>query len=146
MAAKTKAVRGRKAVAVAVPRTPDPAPMDALTMALQRAFQMTTEDAEAVAAVVHEAFAGTKEVNDERIDAEVRSLFYTLEGQRILAFRREEYETAEGQKRRAFWWRMRPEVVAELSTTAGEDAEPDVYAALPAECWQRSTPAEAAEA
>lgn len=144
MPAKTKTATARRTrvattvatEAVALPPAED-TQQAALTVALERAFQMTPEDAMSVAEVVVEHFAGQREVNDETIDAEVRSLFYTLEGRRILAFRREEYENAEGQKRRAFYWRIRPEVVAELAQPTPEPSDADVYAQLPAECWSR---------
>lgn len=148
MPAKTKTTPARRARIAAVAQALPPAEDTqhaALTIALERVFQMTPEDAHAVAEVVANCFDSKAEVNDEHIDAEVRSLFYTLEGRRILAFRREEYENAEGQKRRAFYWRIRPEVVAELASTTPEPGEGDVYAQLPAECWQRSA-GDAAEA
>lgn len=133
--------RARAATPAAAPPAEDP--LDALTLALERAFGMTADDAASVAVTVAERFVGADEVNDETIDAEVRSLFYTLEGRRILSFRREEYENAEGQKRRAFWWRIRREVVAELSAPPAGGDDTDIYAMLPAECWRR--PAAAAE-
>lgn len=150
MPAKTKTTAARPVRTVHVAQTLPPAEdtqQAALTIALERAFGMTPEDAMAVADIVVERFAGQREVNDEAIDAEVRSLFYTLEGRRILSFRREEYDNAEGQKRRAFYWRIRPEVVAELCAPPVEATDGDVYAQLPAECWSRSgSAAGAAEA
>jgi len=119
-------------------RIPANQSLDELTAALERAFTMSPEDALAVAGVVVERFQGKDEVNDEEIDAEVRSLFYTLQGKGLLSFRRVEYDNENGEKRRAFWWRMRPEVVQELSAPEALPLEEDVYAALPAECWHRA--------
>jgi hypothetical protein len=112
-----------------------------LEMALQRAFGMTNEDASAVAEIVAERFEGVREVNDETIDSEVRSLFYTLESRRLLSFRREEYDNEAGEKRRAFWWRLRTDVVAELCAPEQSMGDEDVYAQLPAECWRREAAA-----
>lgn len=109
----------------------------ALARALARAFSMSEEDAAEVAGIVAGQFEGRAEVDDEQVSAELRSLFYTLEARRIMSFRREEYENAEGQKRRAFHWRLRPEVVVELAAPAAQPANEDVYHALPAECWTR---------
>lgn len=110
-----------------------------LARALERAFGMAPEDAFVVAEIVARCFEGRDEVNDEALDAEVRSLFYTLEARRILSFRREEYDNDDGVRRRAFWWRVRPEVVAELGAACAQGGEDDVYASLPPECWRRAT-------
>lgn len=138
MPAKMKAERAPRRVPKVEPKLdPVDEALLGLTTALQRAFQMTEEDAASVADTIQGCFAGAVEVNDEAIDAQVRSLFYTLEGRRILCFRREDYETAEGQKRRGFWWRIRPEVVAELAAPTPLNEDVDVYASLPTECWTR---------
>lgn len=135
MAARTKtmrsaASRGSKAKA-------QPSIQDALVLALERAFGMSTDDAQAVADIVQERFAGSDEVNDEAIEADVRSLFYTLEAKRLLSFRRSEYDNEAGEKRRAFFWRIRVEVVRDLSAPTPLPRNEDVYAQLPAECWRR---------
>ena len=138
MAAKMKTARpAPKRVA-----KPEPAPTfrstDVLASALQRAFEMAPEDALATASTVADCFGEQHEVNDETIPSEVRSLFYTLESKRLLSFRRIEYDTPEGQKRRAFFWRLRPETVAELTAAPESPLDEDVYAALPSECWARA--------
>ncbi|HEV8359753.1 MAG TPA: hypothetical protein VGR28_04775 [Candidatus Thermoplasmatota archaeon] len=135
MAAKNKRVAKSQTEA---PQAPD---VDTLASAMQRAFEMAPDDALSVAGIVVEHFAGVAEVNDDTIDAELRSLFYTLEAKRILSFRREEYDNEAGEKRRAFWWRIRAEVVAELSAPATLPRDEDVYAQLPAECWRREAAA-----
>lgn len=133
MAAKLKATKAKARVeAKPVDQT------EALATAMQRAFGMAPDDALAVAGIVVERFAGVTEVNDDTIDSEVRSLFYTLEAKRLLSFRRSEYDNENGEKRRAFHWRIRNEVVEELNAPDVPQNE-DVYASLPAECWRRET-------
>lgn len=129
-----------KAKTAQTSRPPARAPTLDLEVALQRAFGMAPEDAAAVAGIVAERFAGQHEVSDETIDAEVRSLFYTLESRRLLSFRRVEYDNEAGEKRRAFYWRLRTDVVEELCAPAIPIDE-DVYAQLPAECWRREAAA-----
>ena len=136
MAAKAKTVRSALDRATKA-KAAQPSVQDQLAVALERAFGMTAEDAQAVAAIVQERFAGVEEVDDEKIEADVRSLFYTLEAKRLLSFRRSEYENDAGEKRRAFFWRIRIEVVRDLSAPIPVPANEDVYAQLPAECWRR---------
>jgi predicted ATPase len=114
-----------------------------LAVALEKAFNMAPDDAVAVAEVVAERFAAAAEVNDETIDAEVRSLFYTLEARRLLSFRREEYDNADGQKRRAFWWRIRTDVLEQILAPEDLPENEDVYASLPADVWRRDEAANA---
>jgi hypothetical protein len=117
--------------------------LDELAAAMTRAFDMSEEDAAEVAAIVAERFADRDEVNDEGLPADLRSLFYTLESRRLMTFRREEYENEEGQKRRAFYWRLRPEVVHEFAVPSAQPTNEDIYHSLPAECWSRTGKAEA---
>lgn len=106
-----------------------------LTEALQRTFEMEPQDAEEIATAVLQRFDGVDEVDDETLDADLRSVFYTLEGKRMLSFRRVEYTREDGDRRRAFYWKLRldalsaPREVPVLS-------EDDVYASLPATAWR----------
>jgi hypothetical protein len=133
MAAKLKSKSARQTPKVES-RPADPVEM--LATAMQRAFGMAPDDALETAAIVAERFAGVNEVNDDTIDADVRSLFYTLEAKRLLSFRRVEYDNEHGEKRRAFWWRIRTDVLEELVSPVVPENE-DVYASLPSECWRR---------
>lgn len=142
VAAKTRTARAAVEKAAEKPEARKPSALertiDSLTLALERAFDMAPEDATAVAETVAGHFDGRREVRDDDIAADVRSLFYTLEARRILSFRREEYETDDGQKRRAFWWRLRGDEVARLCAPAARARDEDVYTSLPAECWRRA--------
>jgi hypothetical protein len=114
-----------------------------LARAMMRAYGMSQEDAAEVAGTVADQFAGKEEVNDDTIAADLRSLFYTLEAKRLMSFRRIEYDNEEGEKRRAFFWKLRAEVVQQLALPDAEPTNEDVYHALPAECWRRETAAKA---
>ncbi|HUR67887.1 MAG TPA: hypothetical protein VM370_01470 [Candidatus Thermoplasmatota archaeon] len=111
---------------------------EALTGALERAFEMEHVDAEEIADVVLDRFTGVDEVDDETLDAEVRSVFYTLEGKRLLSFRRTEYTREDGDHRRAFYWRLRIEALAPPMPEAGGYEDADVYATLPANAWRHA--------
>lgn len=107
----------------------------ALTQALQRAFEMEADDAREIADAVLERFQGVDEVDDETLDADLRSVFYTLEGKRMLSFRRVEYTREDGDKRRAFFWKLRPESLAQ-SREVPVLTDEDVYATLPPDAWR----------
>ena len=107
----------------------------ALTEALQRTFDMEPEDAREIADAVMERFQGASEVDDETLDADLRSVFYTLEAKRMLSFRRVEYTREDGDRRRAFYWKLREEALA-APREVPVFVEEDVYAALPADAWR----------
>ncbi|HVL47190.1 MAG TPA: DUF6015 family protein [Candidatus Thermoplasmatota archaeon] len=108
-----------------------------LATALKDRFDMADEDASAVAEIVARAFHGHEEVNDETLDPELRSLFYTLEAKRLLAFRREEYTWENGERRRAFWWRVRDEELEKMEEMRSVAVEDSVYDQLPSSVWAR---------
>ena len=110
-----------------------------LASALEREFDMTVDDASEVARIVETTFGKKSEVNDDDLDSETRSIFYTLESKRLLSFRREEYEKETGEKRRAFYWRVKSEELERLTEKPeGMGAmDGDVYDNLPAQAWRR---------
>ncbi len=109
-----------------------------LTEALKDRFSMDDDDAVAVAGIVVDQFETHAEVNDENLDPEVRSIFYTLEAKKLLSFRREEYSIETGERRRAFFWRVRDDELVKIATLAGDFSEqPSVYDELPGAAWQR---------
>lgn len=116
--------------------SPDP---QRLIHALERAFEMEPEDARELADVVLERFQAAEEVDDETLDADVRSVFYTLEAKRMLSFRRVEYTREDGDRRRAFYWKLREEALdAPTADRPGDEREVDVYASLPATAWRHA--------
>src|ERR1043166_6356337 len=78
-----------------------------LVEALRERFSMDPEGAGSIAEGGAEQFAGGEEVSDDNLDPEVRSIFYTLEAKKLLSFRRTEYTIDTGERRRAFFWRVR---------------------------------------
>jgi hypothetical protein len=111
---------------------------DAFTKALQTAFDMEADDARELGEVVLSQFEETEEVDDETLDADLRSVFYTLEAKRMLSFRREERVTEEGSNRRAFFWRLRPEAFESGRREIPVQTGDDVYAELPASAWRHA--------
>lgn len=106
--------------------------------ALARAFEMEPDDARELADVVLDRFAEAEEVDDSTLDAEVRSVFYTLEAKRMLSFRRVEYTREDGDKRRAFYWKLRPESWGPEVQVPVHDMDSDVYANLPPTAWRHA--------
>lgn len=106
---------------------------------LERTFAMRPEEAEELGEVVLSQFEGHEEVDDEMLDAELRSVFYTLESKRLLSFRRVEYTRAEGDRRRAFYWRLRHEEKAEGAREIPVQGPEDVYSSLPADAWTHAS-------
>ena len=113
----------------------DEARREALVQVLEERFDMAPEDAAEIANVVIEQFGDGAEANDEELDPSVRSIFYTLEAKKILSFRREEYTTEAGEKRRGFWWRVREDELTKTTTLIPESPDEDVYASLPKDAW-----------
>lgn len=122
---------------------------EAFLHALRKAFRMGDEDAQEVTRVVEDCFIGEDEVNDEDLEKETRALFYTLESEGLLTFRRTEYKF-EGAVRRAFFWRLTEAVTAAAPPPAEAPAalHPDeeterLYLALQEAVWDRSHGVEA---
>ncbi len=111
--------------------------------ALTTRFSMDEDDAKAVVTLVEDLFWGEDEVNDEDLDKETRSMFYTLQAEGILPFRRTEYKF-EGATRRAFFWRLREDVLEGLDNedalkvddAMDHDAK-RLYATLNDDMWNR---------
>lgn len=117
--------------------TPLPEAGRALTEALRRTFEMEVDDAKEIADAVLERFQGVDEVDDESLDTDLRSVFYTLEAKRMLSFRRVEYTREDGDRRRAFYWKLRMDGLQE-PTRVPVHTDDDVYATLPADAWRHA--------
>ena len=116
----------------------DAAQRGLFTDALVRAFDMERGDAQEIADAVLERFQSGDEVDDETLDADLRSVFYTLEGKHMLSFRRVEYTRKDGDMRRSFYWKLRSDgLVREIPIDTGA-SDVDVYAALPAAAWRHT--------
>lgn len=111
-------------------------PRGPFTAALERTFEMPHDDAAEIAEAVLERFEEADEVDDESLDADLRSVFYTLEAKRMLSFRRVEYTREDGDRRRAFFWKLRLDALADAPAPEDPAARDlDVYASLPADAW-----------
>lgn len=121
----------------AEPAATDPDRRDALTRQLSTRFEMNEEDAREIADTILEQFGDAEELNDETLEPSVRSIFYTLESKKLVSFRREEYRWENGELRRGFWWRLRPEELDDARTLVPEARDEDVYDQLPRDAWAR---------
>lgn len=137
----------RRTAPARTPRAKNGAPRSAVDRAawlekvLTDSFGMDTEDARVICGVVIEQFGAKEELLDDELPTDVRSIFYTLEAKRILTFRRIEYKGEEGETRRGFFWRFN---VTRAEALLDEETDPqgddDLYASLPADCWERASP------
>lgn len=104
-------------------------------------FEMDREDARRVSGLVIDQFGAKDEVLDDEIPNDVRSVFYTLESERILTFRRIEYEGEDGMTKRGFFWRFHPDRAVGDDTADGEGDSESIYDDLPEDVWSRSAAA-----
>jgi hypothetical protein len=104
-------------------------------------MRMMREDAVAVGQVIDEAFQGQSELDDERLDKDLRQVFYDLQDEKILDVRRVEVRDERGQQRRHYMWRVRED---DLPEPAAAPAHPDpaerLYHKLPESHWERRVP------
>lgn len=129
-------LRRRSSRRRADPRAPDRRTRkDWLRGAPEDAMDMDEADAEAIASQVMDVFDGSDEVDDETLNPQVRSIFYTLEAKRILTFRRIEYKDEDGRTLRGFYWRLNPQF--EIADRESEGERGTVYESLPSTAWQR---------
>lgn len=110
-----------------------------MAQALVRDLDMREADAAQVADLVLNAFDGEEELDDENLSTDLRSMFYTLEEEKLLDFRREETTNDEGHVRRYFHWTIRWDEVAPEADEDEDsgDAEGSVYDELPSNAWER---------
>jgi transcription initiation factor IIE alpha subunit len=118
----------------------DADPTAKLAHALERDLDMRSTDAREVADLVLGAFDGEEELDDENLSTDLRSMFYTLEEEKLLDFRREETRNEDGHIRRYFHWTIRwDEVAPETGDDEGDaEGEDSVYDDLPQNAWDRS--------
>lgn len=116
-------------------------PHERLTQALKNTLGMQAGDASEVAQLVLLSFNGDEELHDDELTTDLRSMFYTIEEQKLLDFRREEYKNDEGHLRRAFYWTIRWDNVEEAAEHVQSSTGPSdsVYDELPQDAWSRAT-------
>lgn len=102
-------------------------------------MRMLKEDAAAVAHVVEDAFKGEAEVDDEKLDKDLRQVFYDLQNEKILEVRRDE-SRQDGHDRRHYYWRVRDETESDLGFSIPPPARDEterLYARLSESAWER---------
>lgn len=114
--------------------------MSRLLHLLVERMRMVREDAAAVAKVVEEAFAGSSELDDERLDKDLRQVFYSLQDEKVLDVRREERRES-GLQRRHYLWHVRDgQVPAAAEHAQQRDDQERLYERLSDDAWERRRP------
>jgi len=103
--------------------------------ALKKGFDMTNEDATALARTINKAFRGRKEVEDMSLDKNVRSIFYDLLQKNLLAQRREEIKENGKFIRKYFWSFNNDGIKAEAYRKPLEESPYEIYAKIPRNAW-----------
>jgi hypothetical protein len=106
-----------------------------LVKALKNGFDMTKEDAAALAVTVNKAFKGRKEVEDMSLDKDVRSIFYELHQKNLLVLRREELKE-NGKFVRKFYWSFNSDGIKANSIRKHIEESPfEIYKKIPENAW-----------
>jgi hypothetical protein len=114
--------------------------MSRLVQLLLERMRMVREDAQAVARVVEDAFAGASELDDERIDKDLRQVFYDLQDEKVLSVRREE-RREDGVERRHYLWHVNDGPDGDLDAPRRSLApEERLYERLGENAWERRRP------
>jgi hypothetical protein len=103
--------------------------------ALKKGFDMTNEDATALARTVQKAFKGRKEVEDMSLDKGIRSIFYDLHQRNLLVQRREEIKENGKYIRKYFWSFNNDGIKAEAYRKPLEESPYEIYAKIPRSAW-----------
>jgi hypothetical protein len=103
--------------------------------ALKNKFDMTPEDARALAQTVKEVFKGEKEIEDMTIDKYTRSLFYELHKEKLLKLRRDEFKE-KGKFIRKYYWSFNNDAIrAEADRKQVEEPPFMIYQKIPRNAW-----------
>lgn len=103
--------------------------------ALKKGFDMTGDDAHAVAQTIQKAFRGRKEVEDMSLDKHVRSLFYELHQKNLLNLRREEFKE-QGKVIRKFYWSFNNDGIrTEAERKPIQESPYEIYQKIPRSAW-----------
>jgi hypothetical protein len=105
-----------------------------LIKALKNRFEMTKEDAVALAKTVEEIFKGQDEIEDMTIDKYARALFYDLQREKLLKIRREEFKE-KGKQMRKYYWSFNDDAIKELAVEKIKKHDYNIYKKIPKEAW-----------
>ena len=102
--------------------------------ALKNRFEMTKEDAIALAKTVEEIFKGKDEIEDMTIDKYARALFYDLQREKLLKLRREEFKE-KGKQIRKYYWSFNSDTIRTAADTKIKKDQFNIYKKIPKEAW-----------
>ncbi|DAC71912.1 MAG TPA: hypothetical protein DSN98_07935 [Thermoplasmata archaeon] len=103
--------------------------------ALKKGFDMSKEDADALAQTVQKVFKGHKEVEDMSLHKDIRSIFYELHQKNLLCLRREEL-SEKGKSMRKYYWSFNNDGIrAEACRRPIEELPYEIYKKIPENAW-----------
>jgi hypothetical protein len=103
--------------------------------ALKNGFDMSKEDAVALAHTVQKVFRGGKEVEDMSLHKDIRSIFYELHQKNLLCLRREEVKE-KGKAIRKFYWSFNSDGIrTEATRRPVEESQYEIYKKIPEDAW-----------
>jgi hypothetical protein len=105
-----------------------------LIKALKNKFEMSKEDAVALAKTVEEIFKGKDEIEDMTIDKYARALFYDLQREKLLKIRREEFKE-KGKLMRKYFWSINNDTIKEIAIEKTEKTQFEIYKKIPKQAW-----------
>lgn len=105
-----------------------------LIKALKNMFEMTKEDAIALAKTVEEIFKGQEEIEDMSIDKYARALFYDLQREKLLKLRREEFKE-NGRQIRKYYWSFNNDIIRDVAYEKIQKDPYKIYKKIPKEAW-----------
>ena len=106
-----------------------------LIKALKNKFEMSQEDARALAKTVKGVFKGAEEIEDMTIDKYTRSLFYELHKEKFLTLRRDEFRE-NGKFIRKYYWSFNDDAIREEAYRKPVKEPPFmIYQKIPQKAW-----------
>ncbi|PNX53079.1 MAG: hypothetical protein BV458_06255 [Thermoplasmata archaeon M9B2D] len=106
-----------------------------LVKALKNGFDMSKEDAIALALTVQKVFKRNKEIEDMSLHKDIRSIFYELHQKNLLCLRREEI-SEKGKSVRKYYWSINIDGIrAEACRRPVEESPYEIYKKIPENAW-----------
>lgn len=103
--------------------------------ALKNGFDMSREDAVALAQTVQKVFKRGKEVEDMSLHKDIRSIFYELHQKNLLCLRREEVKE-KGKSIRKYYWSFNTDGIrTEAFRRPIEESQYEIYKKIPEDAW-----------
>jgi hemerythrin-like domain-containing protein len=103
--------------------------------ALKNGFDMSNEDAVALAHTVQKVFKRSKEVEDMSLHKDIRSIFYELHQKNLLCLRREEVKE-KGKSIRKYYWSFNDDGIrVEADRRPTVESPYEIYKKIPENAW-----------